>query len=322
MNMRLMTNNQLPTTQQPDDYDSPWKEAIEHYFPEFMAFYFPNAYTAIDWSTPYHFLDQELRTIVPQSAQGKRVVDKLVKVQLLDGKERWLYIHIEVQGRREINFPRRVFVCNYRIFDQYGVPVASFVILTDTHYNWRPTSYSYEFAGCKHTLEFPIVKLLDYEPRMEELLASDNAFGLITAAHLLTQKTSDNAFHRLDAKKQLILLLYEREWERDRVKELFRVLDWFLELPKELNQQLQTEIQQIEEGQKMKYISTFERYAKEEGLLEGIEKGKEIGVLEGMERGLEEGLMQGRLEVAQRLVASGMSKAEAALLAGVSVDLL
>jgi hypothetical protein len=27
------------------DYDSPWKEALERYFPEFMAFFFP-------WSTP------------------------------------------------------------------------------------------------------------------------------------------------------------------------------------------------------------------------------------------------------------------------------
>ena len=23
-----------------DEYDSPWKDAVEHYFPEFMAFYF------------------------------------------------------------------------------------------------------------------------------------------------------------------------------------------------------------------------------------------------------------------------------------------
>jgi len=27
----------------PDNYDTPWKEAIEHHFPEFMAFYFPQA---------------------------------------------------------------------------------------------------------------------------------------------------------------------------------------------------------------------------------------------------------------------------------------
>ena len=27
-----------------DHYDSPWKDAIEHYFPEFIEFYFPDAY--------------------------------------------------------------------------------------------------------------------------------------------------------------------------------------------------------------------------------------------------------------------------------------
>ena len=26
---------------QPTDYDSPWKEALERYFQEFMAFFFP-----------------------------------------------------------------------------------------------------------------------------------------------------------------------------------------------------------------------------------------------------------------------------------------
>lgn len=31
-----------PTTVS-DDYDSPWKEAIEHHFADFMAFYFPHA---------------------------------------------------------------------------------------------------------------------------------------------------------------------------------------------------------------------------------------------------------------------------------------
>ena len=48
-----------------DQYDSPWKEVIERYFPEFMAFYFPDAYAEIDWSKEHVFLDQELRAVVP-----------------------------------------------------------------------------------------------------------------------------------------------------------------------------------------------------------------------------------------------------------------
>ena len=31
-----------------DNYDSPWKEAQEHFFPDFLAFFFPDAYADID----------------------------------------------------------------------------------------------------------------------------------------------------------------------------------------------------------------------------------------------------------------------------------
>ena len=107
-----------------DDYDSPWKEAIERYFPEFMAFYFPKAAALIDWSKEYVFLDQELRAVMKDAELGKRLVDKLVRVTLLDGTESWIYIHIEVQGKRETKFPERMYVYNYRLYDRYRRPIA------------------------------------------------------------------------------------------------------------------------------------------------------------------------------------------------------
>ncbi|MEI7708167.1 MAG: hypothetical protein WCI90_07855 [Chlorobium sp.] len=54
-----------------DHLDSPWKEAIEHYFPEFMTFYFPDANAEIDWTKEHVFLDQELRAVV-QDAERNR----------------------------------------------------------------------------------------------------------------------------------------------------------------------------------------------------------------------------------------------------------
>lgn len=39
-----------------NDYDSPWKEIIEQFFPAFVAFFLPVAYSEIDWNTPYEFL--------------------------------------------------------------------------------------------------------------------------------------------------------------------------------------------------------------------------------------------------------------------------
>jgi len=303
---------------QPDDHDSPWKEAIDHFFPELLSFYFPEAFKIIDWTKSIRFLDEELRSILPQAEHGKRIVDKLIEVHLLDGTETWFYIHLEVQASRDSELPKRMFISNYRIYDKYGKLVASFAILADRNRHWRPASYSYEIAGTKHSLAFSTVKLIDYESRMEELLASDNAFALITAAHLLTQQTRDKHQQRFDAKLRLFRLLYERKWSRERIVELVRVMDWFLELPKELRQQLKHELYQIEEGYNMPYITSFERDAKEEGIAIGEERGIEKGKAEG----LEEGLLRGRLEVAERLVANGMSKQEAALLAGVDVEML
>ena len=304
----------MSTTQPPanssDNYDSPWKEAIEHYFPEFMAFYFPDASAAIDWAKKYFFLDKELLAIVPEAEVSNRVVDKLVQVELLQGTVHWLYIHLEVQSTRQSDFAKRMFVYNYRIFDKYDKPVASFAILADRHRHWRPNSYGFAFAGSKHTLEFSIVKLIDYEPKIDELLTLDNAFGLITAAHLLTQQTRKKNEERYNAKLRLIRLLYERKWERKRIVELLRVIDWFLALPKELRQKLKTEIYRIEEHQKMKYVTSFERDALEEGFEKGLEKG------------MEKGLLQGRLEVARKLMASGLSAEQAANIADVSVALL
>ncbi len=32
------------------DYDSPWKDILERYFEDFMAFFFPEAHKNIDWT--------------------------------------------------------------------------------------------------------------------------------------------------------------------------------------------------------------------------------------------------------------------------------
>ena len=121
-----------------DHYDSPWKEAIEHYFPEFMTFYFPDANAEIDWTKEHVFLDQELRALVQDAELGTRFVDKLVRVTELSGEQSWIYIHVEVQGTRQAEFAKRMFVYNYRIFDRYEKPVASLAVLADEHKKWKP----------------------------------------------------------------------------------------------------------------------------------------------------------------------------------------
>ena len=64
------------------EYDSPWKEALDIYFPEFMEFFFPNAYQEINWNKGYETLDKELQKVVQDANLGQRLADKLVKVWL------------------------------------------------------------------------------------------------------------------------------------------------------------------------------------------------------------------------------------------------
>ena len=75
------------TSTPPSDYDSPWKEALESYFPQFMAFFFPDIDAQIDWQRGWEFLDKELQQIVRDAEVGRRFVDKLVKVWRRKGGE-------------------------------------------------------------------------------------------------------------------------------------------------------------------------------------------------------------------------------------------
>ncbi len=253
----------------PDEYDSPWKIAIERYFPEFMAFFFPKAHARIDWSAGYVFLNKELQQVVRDAELGRRYVDKLVQVRLLDGGETRVCIHIEVQGDPDEDFARRMFVYNYRLFDRFGQPPASLAVLADEQSGWRPDGFEYEILDCRMQFAFPVVKLLDKQPDLPSLLDSDNAFALVTAAHLLTRQTKASPTDRYAAKIRLIRILFTRGWDRQRVLDLFAIIDWLMFLPKDLDRKFDEDIRHIEEETMKPYVTSIERLAREDGYKEG-----------------------------------------------------
>ena len=82
------------------DYDGAWKEALDLFFQAFLAFYYPRVHADIDWSRGYESLDKELQQLFPESAEGRRYVDKLVKVWLEDGTEQWILRGCSEKGER------------------------------------------------------------------------------------------------------------------------------------------------------------------------------------------------------------------------------
>ena len=94
------------------DYDTPWKEVVERYFPEFVRFFFPKAFQDIDWEKGYEFLDKELQKISKDAKIGHRYVDKLVRVWLKNGEDAWTLIHADIQIQGEKDFSERMYIYN------------------------------------------------------------------------------------------------------------------------------------------------------------------------------------------------------------------
>ena len=255
------------------EYDEPWKEAIETYFPLFMQFFFPAIYREIDWQEPYVSLSQDLPEIVGESETGDTISDRLFQVKLLDGNSLWILIHVEVQSQYQAQFAQRIYIYNYRAFDKYKIPAVSVAILGDEFPSWRPQSYAYSLDGYELSLKFPTVKLLDYEPRWNELEASDNPFAILVMAHLKTKATSQKFRERKQWKWTVVRALVSKGYSRDEVVNLFRFIDRMMALPDELQREFKTELRRSREEGMMPFISRVEEMAKEEGRLEGTQEG-------------------------------------------------
>ncbi|OCQ90737.1 cytosolic protein [Oscillatoriales cyanobacterium USR001] len=275
------------------EFDSPWKDILELYFADFIQFFLPVAYTEINWERPPEFLDKELQKVVRDAELGRRLVDKLVKVWRKNGTETWVLIHVEVQSQEESEFTERMFVYHYRIYDKYRHQVVSVAILGDERKNWQPKEFGYQLWETKVQFNFKVVKLLDYALTWSELETSRNPFAIVVIAHLKAQETKDDRQERKKWKLALIRRLYEQNYSRVDVINLFQFIDWVMSLPEELERSFWQEVQQLEEERSMPYITSVQRIGRQEGRQEGIQEGRQIGIQEGRQVGLLKGIELG-----------------------------
>ena len=260
------------------DYDSPWKESLDLYFKPFLAFCFPNVHKEIDWAKGYVSRDKELQKLHSESETGRRVVDKLIQAWRKSGNEAWILIHVEVQSHKQTEFPERMFVYHCRLRDCYNRRVVGLAVLGDDRPDWRPDSYRDELWGCWVEFHFPIAKLLDYVDRVEELEQSENPFAVLVLTHLKSLETKSDPSARHAWKFRLIKGLYTRGWSGEQVRNLFKFIDWMLDLPPELDRQLSEQLSSFEEEIHMPYVTSIERLGIEKGIDEGIEKGLMRGI--------------------------------------------
>jgi len=262
-----------------DDYDSPWKQALDVFFQPFLELFCVQAHADIDWSHGFEPLDKELQKIVRKAEIGRRFVDKLVKVWLKSGREQWVLVHVEVQSSEDTDFALRMYVYNYRLFDRYKREVASFAILGDDNPQWRPESYGYRRWGTEVGIRFPVVKLLDFAAKRQELEQSPNPFATVVLAHLDTLETRQDQHERKNRKFQLVKGLSERGLNTEQIRQLFLLIDWMMELPGPVEIEFWKEVENYKKDKEMTFISTPERFGLQRGRIEGLSQG-----IEGMLR--------------------------------------
>ncbi len=127
-----------------------------------------------------------------------------------------------------------------------------------------------------------MVKLLDYNDRIDELLKQSNPFAIITAAHLKTKTTKNNPEERYSWKWSIVMALYERGFSADDILQLYRLIDWLMILPEDLSQRFTDNLVEYEEDKEVTYVTSAERHGIKKGRIEGIEIGRGEGIEIGM----------------------------------------
>ncbi len=221
------------------EYDKSWKEVVTYLFNPFVAFFIPELYEQIDWKIPPEFLEKELHN-AKNIKKSKRIVDKLVKVQLKNGEEKWIFIHIEFQTDGSKIIGLRMYEYYQLIRERYGKEVVALVIYTGRSIPKQPNIYQQKYFGTGITYEFNSYAVV--EQNEEELLNNNNPFALVVLANLYLHKTKGNNEKRYEFKTKLYELAKNRNYNLDDFTKLLIFVTELVKLPFLLEQKFEKEV--------------------------------------------------------------------------------
>ncbi len=269
----------------PVHYDELWKNIIEKLFPHFLSFFMPELSADVDLSQGHEFLDKELQKIKLKGKKGKKFTDKLVKVRLKDGTEKWLLIHVEVQGEHEADFGQRMFKYFYRLYDKHDVNITALAVLT--YKTAQLYDFNYDVYGTTHQYRFNTACIANYSEA--ELQKNQNPFALVWLAVQYDSLYRDDEDKKFNLKRELIKMLRKRAYTKDEIIELLEFIDDALHITDIMKNRIFDEetMNILEEDKPMAYVSGFRQRAILEGKLEGKLEGELKGELKGLQWMLE-----------------------------------
>ena len=287
-----------------------WKGIIEDLADDFIAFFFPDIIDSINSSKPFGFLDKELNKLYPEGDVQNRRADKLIRVPLKNGADKWILVHVEVQGYDDPDFEKRMFQMCFRIFDRYNKMPYPLVIYTNTNPKFQKDLYAFKNGAMELIYHFKTFILQEYKP--EELIRSSNPFAIVleTARNGLGQKViSDELL--LSLKIDLARRLFKNNYSRQKVEYVLNFIKRYVSFESEKYlDKFENKI--FKPNQPMGIKEAILTYTEEKGIKKGIEQGIEKGIERGIERGIYTAI--------QNMYERNVSITDMASFLGVSVD--
>jgi predicted transposase YdaD len=283
--------------------DALWKSIIVDLFEDMIALFYPDHLQMIDFSTVV-FLDTELQSLSPNSKSGKKYADKLVKFRLKDGEERWMLIHIEVQGYIDSDFSKRMFTYFYRILDKYDIPVEALAIYSDSSKHFHPRQFSYQAFKTYNHYGFHSYKILDQD--IENLRKSGNPFALaVLIARESLQKRKWEDTDLLELKRKLFRILLEKGFTKKRIEKLIHFLAHYVNLKDEGAENLFVDEvnQELKRLEGMGIVELIQEEMQNRARAKGRIEGKAEGIAEGKAKGIAEGEALGEAKKEFEMVA-------------------
>src|SRR5690606_1316575 len=271
--------------------DSLWKGIIEDLLLDFLTFFYPDQIFNLEKG--YDFLDKELEELFPliDSEHKIRRVDKLIKLFDTTGQERWILIHIEVQGYSDQNLPSRMFHYFYRILDRYKMPVTTLVILTDPDPRYNPSEFKYSVVDSNLLYQYRTYKVI--EQSQSELEQSDNPFAsviLTTLTALKMNKMDD--IGGLELKTALVRKLLQKGFPKSTIRSLLNFVRFYTRSSTEkMNFLFENRVKEL--------TSNYETMGVEEMIIQQAEE-------KGIEKGIEKGTLQNKVQIAKNMILKGL----------------
>ena len=271
----------------PLKYDESWKQVFTMSTIDAIKNFHPVLAATIDFTKQIEFLEQE----IIKDNHNKKITDKLIKFELLNGVTQFIFVHIEIEANKPYTIAKRMF--NYYIYllNRFSKErILGLIIYVGDKLVKNINTYIIEDIGFR--LEYVCHYYSFAEQKEADLLANENPIALIVLATKWANqaKIKGTMIRRIELAKKILLEGKRRGLNKINIRKLSEFISKLLSLSSENKNKILKE-NNFKNPIMYENIRTYQQ-AQEifEGYVMMTEEGKPLS------KYIEESKLEGKLE--------------------------